>query len=293
MTEGRIGERMHPLAAVDAKRRSPAVARDVHFARMAGRARHVDDIVLDPFVEAACKPNWKLSWIRRRRRGIDDEIERAQVVGIGDAVTAERPLQVEEPAMPNVVQWRTLRCVVVGLALRRFARRPPALVEVPHVVHRFVRRDVSSGLAFVVTGAQQHARRDADQKKRRDLQQCASDAARRCLSAGRLSGESGHSSLSFEARVSTGLFGQAARPIDAADGLALGGGIGRHIDEMRVAFVSRQHGTGQHAKAANDMERRLLFLPFDARVFNPEARLAPAAPMRHPFGVEQLQPEIE
>ena len=108
-----------------------------------------------------------------------------------------------------------------------------------------------------------------------------------------LAGEIGHRSLSFQARVSTGLFGHAPRPIDAANRLAVLCGVGRHIDEVCVAFFSRQDRLGQQAKAANDMEWRLIFFPFDAGIFDPEARLTPAAPMRHPFGVEKLEPDIE
>ena len=64
-------------------------------------------------------------------------------------------------------------------------------------------------------------------------------------------------SLSFEARVSTGFFRQTARSIDATNGLAVVGGIRRHVDEMCVAFVSRRDRLGQQAKAADEMEGRL------------------------------------
>ena len=50
---------------------------------------------------------------------------------------------------------------------------------------------------------------------------------------------------------------------------------------------------GMRVSRANGVERRFCFLPLDARILNPEARIPTLAPVSHSFSVEELEPEVE
>jgi hypothetical protein len=51
--------------------------------------------------------------------------------------------------------------------------------------------------------------------------------------------------------------------------------------------------TGQKSQAANIVERRSGFFPFDAGIFDPKAGVVMLAPVGHPADVEELNTKVE
>src|SRR5271169_5550627 len=88
-------------------------------------------------------------------------------------------------------------------------------------------------------------------------------------------------------------FSGPAGAIDAADWRAVGRCISSDVKKYRFRGRPRNLGLRFERQAGDSEEGGLGFFPFDARVFDPEARIAALAPVRHFFHIEQLKPEIE
>jgi hypothetical protein len=81
--------------------------------------------------------------------------------------------------------------------------------------------------------------------------------------------------------------------IDASNRRTVGGRVPGYIKVGRLAGLGGQPRLGREGKPCDREEWCLCFLPFDTRIFDPEARVPAFAPVGHLSGVEELEAEVE
>ena len=141
------GEGVHGLAAVDADGDALAVLLRMDLAGVAGRAGDVEHVLAQRRFVVLGEADRQLVGIGRRRMRIDDEAIAPHVVGIDEALLAERQFEIDEPAVAHRRHQRALRHggalrrVVVGLAIDAVGALAPALVEIDVFVYGFFRRN--------------------------------------------------------------------------------------------------------------------------------------------------------
>ena len=116
---------------------------------MAGGTGDVDDVVVEGVVVTFRESDGKLVGIGGGGGGVDDEVEGAQVVGIGEARFAEGLFEADEPAIADAAHLGALAGVVEELPLRGLAIEAPALIEVADVVDGLVCGEIFGGAVAV------------------------------------------------------------------------------------------------------------------------------------------------
>ena len=94
-------------------------------------------------------------------------------------------------------------------------------------------------------------------------------------------------------RLPAGGLGAPAGAVDAAEGGAVGHCVSGHVEIGVGAFLRGELRLRQKGKPRHGMEGCLAFVPLDARILDPEARVAAPAPIRHSRNVQKLEPDIE
>lgn len=92
---------------------------------------------------------------------------------------------------------------------------------------------------------------------------------------------------------SAGDFGRPARSIDAPKGCAVGCRVVGDIEIYFFGGVGLDVRLRLQRKPCHRMERRIHFVPFDTRIFNPEVGVPKFVPIRHLVGVEELDAKIK
>ena len=102
--------------------------------------------------------------------------------------------------------------------------------------------------------------------------------------------------LSFSrlrSRASAGDLRRTAGAIDAADRPAVRCGIACNVKIYGFACFRRQLRILDQRKPCNPVERRFGFVPFHARVLDPEIGVASLAPIGHLASIEKLNGKVE
>src|SRR5262249_39926311 len=100
---------MPRFAAVDAHAYGFPVPPDVQLAGVTGCAGDVEQVVAQLLVVMAGEAHRQLVRVQAGRSPVDQESERAQVVGIGESLPVAGLLQVREPAVAKILDRRALR----------------------------------------------------------------------------------------------------------------------------------------------------------------------------------------